>query len=65
MKPIKYAKQQIEAGKFPSMPVYEVAGSFYLCDTDWNILSGGKAYASKDAAINDRSKIIERATRNI
>lgn len=61
MKPIQYAKQQIAAGKFPNMPVYAVAGSFYLCDADWNILAGSKTYNSQDAAMSDRSRILDRA----
>ena len=61
MTPAKYARAEIAAGRFPNMPVLHVAGSFYLCDGDWNILKGGKTYTSQDAATKDRSKIIERA----
>jgi hypothetical protein len=65
MTPHQYAKQQLTAGKFPSMPVLHVAGSYYLCDSDWNILRGSKTYTSQDAAIADRSKILDRARRGI
>jgi hypothetical protein len=61
MTPTQYAKQEFRAGRFPSMPVYGVGGAFYLCDNDWNILKGGKAYVAKDIAIADRSKILDRA----
>lgn len=61
MSPIQYAKQERAAGRFPVMPIYEVAGSFYLCDSDWNILADGKRYASQDAAMSDRSRILDRA----
>ena len=65
MLPIKYAKQQIAAGHLVNMPVYDVAGSFYLCDADWNILPGSKTYATRDAAVSDRSRILERAAKTI
>jgi hypothetical protein len=61
MTPAQYAKQELSAGRMVNMPIYSVAGSVYLCDADWNILSGSKQYASKDAAAADRSRIIERA----
>lgn len=61
MTPVQYAKQEIAEGRFPSMPVYEVAGSFYLCDADWHVLAGSKAYTSRMAAESDRSKIVDRA----
>lgn len=61
MTPLQYAKSEILAGRFPSMPIEYVAGSFYLCDRDWNILKGSKSYPSRDHAMHDRSKILDRA----
>jgi len=61
MTPVQYAKQELIAGRIVNMPVYGVAGSYYLCDAEWNILPGGKTYDSEWAAITDRSKIIEKA----
>jgi hypothetical protein len=65
MTPTQYAKQQFTAGRMVNMPVYDVAGSFYLCDADWNILPGSKTYATKDAAVMDRSRILDRARKHI
>jgi hypothetical protein len=59
--PAKYAREEFDAGRFPSMTIIEVAGSFYLGDNDWNILSGGKTYSSRGAAESDRSRILDRA----
>lgn len=61
MTPAQYAKQELTAGRTINMPIYDVAGAYYLCDATWGILPGSKQYASKDAAASDRSKIIERA----
>lgn len=61
MSPFQYAKQEAAEGRFPCMPIYAVAGSYYLCDSDWNILAGGKTYASENAAMADRSRILDRA----
>ncbi|XUM19777.1 hypothetical protein ACRAVF_19110 [Bradyrhizobium oligotrophicum S58] len=61
MTPAQYAKQELTAGRTINMPIYSVAGSVYLCDADWNILSGSKRYESSSAASADRSRIIERA----
>jgi hypothetical protein len=52
--PAKYAREELDAGRF-------LAGSFYLGDNDWNILSGGKTYSSRGAAESDRSRILDRA----
>ena len=61
MTPAQYAKQELTAGRMINMPIYAVAGSYYLCSSDWSILSGSKRYDSNDAAAGDRSKIIEKA----
>lgn len=60
MKPFNYAKNEILAGKFPQIGIFHVAGSYYLTDADDKLLSG-KTYDSKEAAITDRSKILDRA----
>lgn len=64
MTPIQYAKQELAAGRFPVMSVQAIAGSFYLCDKDWNLLSGSQAYRSKEHATTDRSRILDRARRH-
>jgi hypothetical protein len=61
MTPTQYARQELAAERFPVMSVLAVAGSFYLTDSDWHILTGSKTYSSKLAATSDRSRIIERA----
>lgn len=65
MKPAQYVASEIEAGRIPSMPIIALAGAFYLCDGDWNILRGGKTYVTKDAAMTDRSRILDRANKKI
>lgn len=58
--PLQYAKAEIASGKFAVIHIEEIAGSFYLCDSNWNFLNH-KSYNSKLCAIADRSAILEKA----
>ena len=60
MTPAQYAKTELAAGRFPEVLIDGAAGSFWFCDRQWLPLKG-KHYASKDAAMTDRSKILDRA----
>lgn len=60
--PIQFAKRELSAGRFPAMHVLPLAGAFYLTDTDWHMLDG-RTYKTKDHAMTDRSRILDRASR--
>lgn len=60
MSPYHYAKAELAAGRMPEMLIDGAAGLFWLCDREWKPLKG-KHYASRDAAMTDRSKILTRA----
>ena len=62
MTPFQYAKAELIAGRFPTMSIDGAAGTFWLCDDKWTALKG-KHYGSKDEAMRDRSKILDRAAR--
>lgn len=60
-KPLAYAKQEIAAGRHPSIIIEPGEfGTFWLHDGDWKMLDA-PAYLSREAAAKARSKIIEKA----
>lgn len=63
MTPTQYVRAALADGKFPNMPIDDLAGTFYLCNADWAVIPGGKPYSNRDAAECDRSRIIERASK--
>jgi hypothetical protein len=63
MKSFDYAKKELVAGRYPEILIDGAAGSFWLCTRDWSPLKGVH-YPSRDAAILDRSKVIDRASKS-
>ncbi len=59
MTPAQYIKAKRNEGKFPNMLIDCIAGGYYLCDGDWNLLKG-KSYKSNDEAMKARSKFLDR-----
>jgi hypothetical protein len=57
-----FARNEIEADRYPSIGIYPLAGAFYLADNDWALLSDG-AFPSRTAAEAARSKIVARAVK--
>lgn len=58
-----YIEANLAAGRFPSIGIDGVEGLYWLCDRDWKPFKGGKHYTSKDAALNDRSKTLDRVSK--
>lgn len=59
MTPAQYIKQKRNDGKFPNMPIEHIAGGYYLCNDNWELLKG-KSYSSNDEAMKARSKFLDR-----
>ena len=63
MTPAQYAKAELAAERMPNITIDGAAGSFWLGDKNWLPLKG-KHYGSRDAAMADRSKILDRASKS-
>lgn len=60
-KPIAYAKNEIENGRFPMMVIEAGAfGTFWLHDNDYRMLDC-KGFTSREAAEKFRSKTLDKA----
>lgn len=59
---INYAKAELKAERFPEMGIYTSCGEYHLTDHDGHLLKD-RAFASKDAAVTARSRIIAKASK--
>lgn len=60
----QFAKQCFQNEKFVNITIISLCGSYYLGDDNNNMFKG-KAFPSKNAAMDERSKVIGKACKFI
>lgn len=61
--PVQYIKHEYASGRIPTVNIDYIAKSYYLCDKDFNILSG-IGYDTRQEAEIARSKLLNQGRKN-